>query len=260
MIRYTYIAYLLLFSIISKGQTNQPSYSVISLKEAIDDKKVNVIITGSYNPNKYFRNSDGNGVYYGRCMDVILESLLDTFVVLKLDAGYSLIPKDSSSYQTMFVTKTQEFPLYPRSIIPHSTYAMCAEIHDKAPIYGISYTLGNIADTLLQKTISIIEKEYLQNMIGQHILWAVANNATRSELEKYGADSNSLSKTVNILSQNKIQCAIVKEFEEYNKSNLYPAYIKVKRVVYFLGISYMIMISGAFVYLSLRLYKRKISV
>jgi hypothetical protein len=237
------------------AQQDTLSYTVISLKQAIDEKKVKTIITGSYNPKQYYRLSDGNGLHYGRCMDVILESQLDTFVVLKLDAGHSLVPEDST-FQTMYVTKTAEFPLYPNSTIPFSTYAMCGEIHDKAPIYGVSYSLGVMADSVLRSTIDVIEKEYLQNMIGQHMLWAVANNASKSELEKYGADSISLSRTVNNLKANNISCSLVNEVG-VTKAEIKPAYMRIKKVTFYLGIAYMVILSAGMIFLAVKRYVRK---
>jgi len=232
-------------------------YTVVSLKEAIESNIVKTAITGSYNPKNYYRFADGNGVHYGRCMDVILESQLDTFIVLKLDAGYSLIPEDST-FQTMYVTKTQEFPLYPHSTIPFSTYAMCGEIHDKSPYYGIRYSMGGMADSILLKTIEVIEREYLQNMIGQHMLWAVANNATRNELEKYGADSICLARTVNTLNANNLSCNLINEFEKGKKHDTKPAFIKVRKVMFYTGVSYMLILTAGMIFLGVRTYTKKV--
>lgn len=249
--------FLLLFvtrSLLAESDTI--GYAIISLKQAIGEKKVKTFITGSYNPKQYYRLSDGNGVHYGRCMDIILESQLDTFVVLKLDAGYSLVPEDST-FQTMYVTKTAEFPLYPNSTILFNTYAMCGEIHDKAPIYGVRYSLGIMADTVLRSTIDVIEKEYLQNMIGQHMLWAVANNASKSELEKYGADSISLLRTTHLLTSSKIDCKLVGESSKNSDAVLKPAYMKVKRINLYLCFSYTIIVTAGLIFILLRRFIRK---
>lgn len=88
---------------------------------------------------------------------------------------------------------------------------MCGEIHDKAPYAGVMYQLGEMADSNLLSTIKVIEREYLQNMIGQHMMWAVANQVNKDELVKYGADSISLNRTASFLSANKIDCSFVQE-------------------------------------------------
>ena len=51
------------------------------------------------------------------------------------------------------------------------------------------YQVGNIADTNVLNAIAIIEREYLQNIIGQHFLWSITDNASKEELLKYGADT-----------------------------------------------------------------------
>lgn len=233
-------------------------YTLIPLKQAIEENKVKTYITGSYNPKQYYRYSDGNGVHYGRCMDVIIESHLDTFVVLKLDAGYSLIPEDST-FQTMYVTKSMEFPLYPNSTIPFSVYAMCGEIHDQPPFYGVKYSLGALADSLVLKTIEVVEREYLQNIVGQHMVWAVANSANKAELVKYGADSISLDKTISTLQANYINCSLVNELG-VGKVDSKPAYMRVKRVTVYSGIAYMLVITSGMIFLAVRRYTRKESV
>ncbi len=249
------VAFIVMRYTNSFAESDTLGYTTVSLKEAIENKLVKTAITGSYNPKNYYRFDDGNGVHYGRCMDVILESQLDTFIVLKLDAGYSFIPEDSS-FQTMYVTKTQEFPLYPNSTIPFSTYAMCGEIHDRSPIYGVSYSLGVMADSVLQRTIAVIEREYLQNMIGQHMLWAVANNASKDELIKYGADSVSLAKTATNLSANNISCSLTKETEIKNVK-VKPAYLRMKRITFYLGITYMVVVTAGIIFVLAKRYVRK---
>ena len=248
---------LLLLKIGLIAQTDSSQYMVISLKQAIEEHKVKTLITGAYNPQRYYRLSDGNGLHYGRCMDVVLESQLDSFIVLKLDAGYSLIPKDSG-FQTMFVTKTIEFPLFPRRTVPFSMYAMCGQIHNAAPYSGVMYSLGEMADTSLLPTIKLIEHEYLQNMIGQHMLWAVANQVGKEELIKYGADSVSLRLTTNLLETNHIERKLVKNAKnEREKVVIKPAYITVKRITLYAGVSYMIIITAGLIFLGVKRYVRK---
>lgn len=92
-----YLTFILLgFGLQLSAQKDSTRYTVISLKQAVAEHKVKTFITGSENGRRFYRVSDGDGLHYGKCMDVVLESQLDTFVILKLDAGYSLIPEDSS--------------------------------------------------------------------------------------------------------------------------------------------------------------------
>ena len=95
MKRQLIVSLLLLQNLLLFATTDSTKYTIISLKQAIEEHKVKTQITGSYNTRKYLQPSDGDGLHYGKCMDVFLESEIDTFVILKLHAGYSLIPYDA---------------------------------------------------------------------------------------------------------------------------------------------------------------------
>ena len=113
-------------------------------------------------------------------------------------------------------------------------------------------------DSSLLLTIKLIEREYLQNMIGQHMLWAVANQVSKAELIKYGADSVSFMHTTNLLKANHIECKLVKDAENERKQEvLKPAYITVKRITFYAGISYMIIITAGLIFLAVKRYVRK---
>ncbi len=54
----------------------------------------------------------------------------------------------------------------------------------------------------------IFEKNFIQNMIGQHALWAYTNKANLKELGKYGADSLTIALTNNILNDLSIKTTL----------------------------------------------------
>jgi hypothetical protein len=58
------------------------------------------------------------------------------------------------------------------------------------------------------KLAQYFEKNFIQNMIGQHALWAYTDEADVKELEKYGADSLTLTLTQNILNNLSIKTTL----------------------------------------------------
>ncbi len=258
--RFLLVVFLLIVSNAMFALEEKATYSVIPLMEAITHKKVKCMVTGSYNPNKYLPVCDNSGMHYGKCMDVVIESLLDTFIVLKLDAGTSLVP-DDSSLQTMYVTKSVELPLYAKRTIPYNIYAMCGQMHDQSPYYGAVYKVGKLADSIVLNAVRIIEQEYLQNIIGQHFLWSITDNASKEELIKYGGDSVSLNRTCKLLKSNNISNRLTQELDIQNtNSNVKPAYMTIKKLYFYAGILYSLLITGGLVILTISIYRKRIRV
>lgn len=61
------------------------------------------------------------------------------------------------------------------------------------------FTIGEMADTNLIKLSKYLQVSYNQNMIGQHAVWAYTDKANFDTLKKYGADTNSVKRTIEIL-------------------------------------------------------------
>jgi hypothetical protein len=76
---------------------------------------------------------------------------------------------------------------------------MCGQIHDAPPFLGSLYEVGGMADSNTVKLAQYFDKQFMQNMIGQHALWAHTDKADFKELEKYGADSLTIAMTTKIL-------------------------------------------------------------
>ena len=105
----------------------------------------------------------------------------------------------------MIVTKSVFFPLYPRKSYSAKFYAMCGEIHFAPPYIESYYYIGDIVDTNIVKLTQYLDRYYIQDMIGQHALWAYTDEAGFNELEKYGADSLTIEMTKGILYEVNIQ-------------------------------------------------------
>jgi hypothetical protein len=198
--KYTAIFLFILIGLNVKAQdslNNRKPYE-ISIKEAIDKGMLDIRINGAYDPRSFYDEIDRNGVHYGKCMLINFKSKIDSTILLHLDCGTQLIPIDSN-VQTMIVTQKVIFPLYPLYEFSSRFYAMCGQLHDAAPTIETTFRIGELADTGLVKLANYLSDNYMQNMPGQHAMWAYTDQANFNELIKYGADSLSIAKTKQIL-------------------------------------------------------------
>ena len=213
--------FAVLTSFISKGQEQQNRKpTILSINEAIEKGIVELKITGASDPRIFHEVIDGDGVHFGKCMSIILESSIDSLIFLKIECGTELIPFDTT-FQTMIVTKTVELPLYPDQTYATRFYAMCGQIHDASPYFETTYAVGELSDSNTVKIAQYFEKNFIQNMIGQHALWAYTDEAGVKELEKYGADSLTIALTQNILNELSIKTTLNSEnqIEEVSSSD-----------------------------------------
>lgn len=179
----------------------------ISLKEAVEKGYVSMTLKGALDRMIILEVIDKDGIHYGKCMGIILENKTKENYTLTLAAGTELIPFDST-YQTMIVTKQVEFPLPEGCLYVSRFYAMCGEIHDYSPSLESNYSIGNLAEKNIVRLANFFDKNYIQNMVGQHALWAYTDNVGLSELMAYGATVHSLRLSAEILGELKIQTPI----------------------------------------------------
>lgn len=168
------ISLLLITGINAQDSLDIKKPPIVTINEAIEKGMVQLKICGAYDQRFFYEVLDSDGVHYGKCMAIVLKSNIDSFVLLKLDCGTMLIPTDSS-VQEMLVTHTAEFPLYPGETYSTRFYAMCAQIHNKAPNVETTFRIGEMADSNLLNLVYYIDANYIQNMLGQHAVWAVTD-------------------------------------------------------------------------------------
>ena len=209
----------------------------ITIQEAINKKMLELKIVGAYDPNLFFEVIDRDGVHFGKCMAVVLRSKIDSLIVVRLDDGIQLIP-DDSSVQTMIVTKKALFPLYPNETYSTRFYAMCGEIHDDIPTIDMTFKIGELGNKRVVALAKYLDENYMQNMIGQHALWAITDQTNIAELKKYGADKASISKTNDILNKLKLVTKLNPEQKSKKESetkiismNLYYLYIGIGAII-----------------------------
>lgn len=220
---------LLLSSVVYSQESNTNFHSTeLSIRDALDKGILELKICGAYDPGFFYEVLDGEGVHYGKCMAMVLQSKIDSFVIIKLDCGSLLVPTDST-VQTMLVTHNAEFPLYPGQTYSTRFYAMCAQLHDKAPNRETTFRIGDMADSNLLKIAVYLDANYIQNMLGQHAVWAFTDQADFEVLKHYGADSASINKTKEILSALNIKTKLMGD----GKIKTIPNEISVNRYVIF---------------------------
>jgi hypothetical protein len=233
---------------------NDKSPTSISLTDAIEKKILEFQISGFAGSSMISDEIDGDGLHFGKCMAIRVLSKIDSLVVIRIESGTELIPFDSS-FQTMIVTKTIEFPMYPRTGYTSRFYAMCGQIHDSAPYIESLYTIGELSDNTTVKIAKYFEKNYIQNIAGQHALWAYRDKVGEKELKKYGADNASLSLTKKILNELKINTKLNDEKPVLKVKD--DNTIQIRKIVFYclIGLSSFLLI--ATVYLLFEVKKNK---
>ncbi len=165
----TILAFML--TLISFAQTKaNKAPKIIPINEAIESDMLELKISGASDPSMFYEVVDRD-VHFGKCMSIVLKSNIDSFVLIKIDCGTELIPFDTS-FQTMIVTKSVELQLYPVEDYATRFYAMCGQLHCDPPYIESTYKIGELSDTNTVKLALYFEKKFIQNMIGQHALWA----------------------------------------------------------------------------------------
>lgn len=218
----------------------------LTIYEAIDLGILELRITGAYDPRIFMEVVDQEGVHFGKCMAIVLKSKIDSIVFVRLDCGIQLIP-DDTTVQTMIVTKKAIFPLYPNEMYATKFYAMCGQIHDASPIMETTFKVGEMGDSGLVKLASYLGEHFIQNMPGQHALWAYTDQVDTTELIKYGADSISLALTTEILKSVDLETkltSIASEPVPTKESNL----ISIHRYYLYAGIALIVVLVGLVVW------------
>ena len=175
-----------------------------TMREAIDKGILEYRISGFYDSRNLDEVIDNDGLHYGKCMVIVLQSKIDSLVLLRLDCGTQLVPEDSS-IQTMIVTHKAILALYPKQTYATRLYAMCGQLHDKPPTVMDGFKVGELADSNVVKIATYLNDNYIQSMVGQHAIWSYTDHSTFDELKSYSADSVSIAMTKGILTNLKIE-------------------------------------------------------
>ena len=174
------------------------SYSdTISVKQAVEMKLVKVSFTKtppSENTGTYTYS------YTGACITMSIENLTANNVKVFLEAGRFMYPDDTSE-QRMIVTKEQMIALYKNQKRKLPVYAMCSEMHDRAPDSSSYFAMGNKAEGNLLALAQMISKNNWQSMAAQSAIWAMTDDNDFSDI--YSDDKNEMTTLRNFVKKVK---------------------------------------------------------
>ena len=225
----------------------QPALTPI--REAIDKSLIECNVIGAYEPQRFSETIDGDGMYFGKCLLIVLKSKVDSLLVLKLESGLLMIPTEDTAVQTMLVTHAVEFIVHPRSSNISKFYAMCTEFHNAAPSILVDFKIGEMAESNLIKLAKYIERMHLQNMIGQHAVWAITDQVSELDLIGYGADSLSIQLTkdalnsANLITRLNQETSINIPSTSSEKKELTEITTNKTRYLYYVGMGILLIIS-----------------
>lgn len=186
---------------LSSDLTFQPYYGeTYSLYDAVVTYSyVSAHIQGAYSGyTTSFNLDNGNGVFFGQCIDIELTSLVDTMIYVNVELGRIFVCKEYG-VQDMIVTKSYEATLWDGDTGTITVYAMCADMLEDAPMAGVYYDLGSKCTGSTYDVVSYISGNSYQGASGQCALWAVTDDADVDYLQAYGASSTDLNQAQGIL-------------------------------------------------------------
>jgi hypothetical protein len=257
MTRLNLIIGLLFLTIQSFGQSR------ILINDASEKKIIDYRIVGtwdSYDKQEYL---DADGQYFGKCMTIKLHSRIDSAVFIFIDNGIMLMCDDTAT-QDMIITKPIYVHLKARQYKTVQLYAMCSEIHDGMPHKHIAYKVGSIADNNLVSIAKTIDEMFMNNIAGQGAVWAYTDKADEADLRKYGATTNSLQLTIDILNKAGVETKLnppkvdstatqtyLQTIDDYQDDN----YFSIKKYVVYCATGVVLFLLGTTIVLIFR--KRK---
>lgn len=242
---------LINFNLNAKDKLSNRKPIELSINEAIDKGMLELKISGAYDPSIFYEVLNNDGVHYGKCMAIILKSKIDSLILLRLDCGTKLIPFDTT-VQTMIVTQKAIFPLYPNEIYATRFYAMCGQLHNASPNIETTFRIGDLAEERIVRLATYLNDNYIQNMLGQHALWAFTDQAENEELLKYGADSLSIEKTKEILNNLNLETKLTPK----NDTKKLKYKISLNRYYVFIGAALLLIFTTTTIILFLRRKKK----
>jgi hypothetical protein len=197
---------LSLYSFLGYGQT-------LTIEEAVEQNKIDCIITGSwdYNDPKEFLDADGQ--YFGKCMTISIRNKNNSAIEIYIENGLMLMCEDTT-VQDMVVTKPAYVYLEPRQKKTVELYAMCSEYHDNMPGKQKKYRVGKKGEKELIRISKVIDEMFMHNLAGQGAVWAFTDQVNEKDLRKYGATDKSLEITIEILNEANVYTKINPEIIE----------------------------------------------
>jgi len=190
---------LLLFGLSNLLICQTRSFDTLDLKDALDSNLIEIEIEG-YSGRSEYLPIDGSGFYFGQCITITIKSIEDPTVLINVPAGSILRCRDTL-VQDMIVTRSFDLPLYRDRYQGYLIYAMCGEISDAGPRMNTFYDFGGMAEPDVVAIAQLIEKNNIQNKIGQYTMWAVRHDLGSKKLRQYGASYDELQMVVDHINE-----------------------------------------------------------
>lgn len=118
-------------------------------------------------------NSMGN--YRGQCIVFSIVNKTAEDILLRLEAGRFMMPADTTR-QRMIITKERYIAINKNASDTAKSYAMCSQMHKKAPSANTIFSIGKMAEEKLLKLVNIIDTNNYQTMAAQFAIWAITDN------------------------------------------------------------------------------------
>ncbi len=150
----------------------------ITLPEAIKLKYIILSTTRNEitsNPDSY------TPTYTGKCLKVNLQNISGKNLRIHLEPGRFMMP-DDSTMQRMMVTREEFITLNKSVSVTREIYAMCSQMHNRAPSPTTTFNVGEKATGNLLAVAELISKNNYQSMAGQNAVWAISDNNDPSDI------------------------------------------------------------------------------
>lgn len=116
-----------------------------------------------------------SGSHYGPCMLIEIENTSFEKRTIIIPSGTFLVPIDST-FQKMLLTSDVEIIIGPKQNVKCTMYALCSEMHKRAPTQYSLYKIGDEASELLRNIANYVFNNNIQDINGQLLLWHYTDN------------------------------------------------------------------------------------
>lgn len=184
---------------VSDDAFGQQSYSLSLYDAYVTNGWVLPDIQGAYSGSDTYVNLEtGNGVFFGRCIEIEVQNLVDATLYITVNLG-RILECTESGIQNMVVTQDYSFTLLPYETETINVYAMCMNMYEDSPVEYVYYDLGPICNGDVYDVVTEISESGSQDAAGQCSVWAVTDSADGDYLRNYGASDDDIYSAQGIL-------------------------------------------------------------
>ncbi|UCF08442.1 MAG: PPC domain-containing protein [Thermoplasmata archaeon] len=169
------------------------------LAEAESEKFITVKITGVFEGSEgTFNLETGEDVFYGKCINIQITSLVANQLDIVIPAG-QLLKAHSQEVEDKVVTKDTVVHVEALNVVDTRLYAMSTNMVKKVPNTDSTFKIDSMAAGDLKKVVDELNTTDSQSVSGQIAVWMVTNDAQKSELTQLGANESAIDAGLEIL-------------------------------------------------------------